>query len=121
MSGMDPTTTVNDQIVDAVRTLDRALLSPDIIRLSGAGKAYQSVAQSTALAVQDATDTMRNLSTLGMTAMGVAMSQLLATGDPVHREAMTEARAIMSGAAEMFRTVGQNAAAVLSGFPHGER
>lgn len=116
---MDPTT-VNDQIVDAVRTLDHARLSPDVVRLSGAGKAYQSVAQSTALAVQDATDTLRNLSTLGMTAMGVAMSQWLATGDPVYRDAMREANAILSGAAERFRTVGQNAAAVLSGFPHGD-
>ena len=51
---------------------------------SGASaKALQSVAQSVALAIQDATDNLRNVNTIGTTAIGAAMSQLLAAaGQP---------------------------------------
>lgn len=117
---MSELTTVNDQILDSVKVLNGALLSSGDIRASGAGKAYQSVAQSSAIAVQDATDSLRNLTTLSMTAMGVAMSEFLATGDPKFLQAIEHASKMMTDAATLFQTVGQNAAAVLNGFPSGE-
>ena len=115
---MDPTT-VNDQVLDTVRMLQVATLSPQVIEMSGAGKAYQSVAQSAAIAVQDATDSLRNISTISMTAMGVAIAQLIATGDSKYTTAIQQSTQMMTDAAAFFKAVGQDAAAVLSGFPSG--
>jgi hypothetical protein len=84
-----------------------------------AGKAYQSIAQSMAIAVQDAADALRNISTISTTAAGVAMAQLLATGDPKYAEAVVAAQAMMGQASENFQQIGAAAAAVLSGFPKG--
>ena len=47
---------------------------------SAVNSAQQSIAQSTALAMADATDNLRNLNTLSTTAIGVALSQFLETG-----------------------------------------
>lgn len=116
---MDGPTTVNDQVLDAVRALQTATLSPRVIEISGAGKAYQSVAQSSAIAVQDATDSLRNISTISMTAMGVAIAQFLATGDAKYAQAIQHATQMMTDAAVFFKAVGQDAATVLSSFPSG--
>lgn len=116
---MDGPTAVNDQVVDTLKLLQTATLSPQVVEISGAGKAYQSVAQSAAIAVQDATDSLRNISTISMTAMGVAVAQLLATGDAKYATVITQATQMMTDAATFFKTVGQDAATVLSGFPSG--
>lgn len=90
------------------------------IRQEGAGKAYQAVAQSTALAVQDATDNLRNINTISATALGVAMAQFLATKDPQYVTAIEEAQKMATAAASNFKTIGVNAADVLKAFPSGE-
>ncbi len=90
------------------------------VREEGAGKAYQSVAQSTAIAVQDATDNLRNINTISSTAMGVAMAQFLATGDPQYAKAIELAQAMSVSAASTFKTIGVNAADVLKGYPSGQ-
>ena len=90
------------------------------IRQEGAGKAYQAVAQSTAIAVQDATDNLRNVSTISATALGVAMAQLLATGEPKYVLAIEEAQKIAVDAANNFKVIGINAADVLKAFPSGQ-
>ena len=43
-------------------------LSPAVIKASGAGKAYQSVTQSTAIAIGDATSYLRNIETIATAA-----------------------------------------------------
>jgi hypothetical protein len=94
-------------------------MGPQVMLTSGAGKAYQSVAQSAAIAVQDATDALRNVSTIATTAAGVAMAQLLATGDPKYAAALTQAQAMMKSATEDFAQVGAAASTVLKNFPSG--
>jgi hypothetical protein len=94
-------------------------MSPQVVLTSGAGKAYQSVAQSTAIAVQDATDALRNISTIATTAMGVAMAQLLATGDQKYATALDKAKELVQDATEDYAKIGSAAAAVLKGFPAG--
>jgi len=62
----DPTK-VDAQIIDVINQLPIAdqlpiaATSPQVILSSGAGKAYQSVARSAAIAVQDAGDTLRKI------------------------------------------------------------
>ncbi len=79
-------------------------------------KSQQAVAQSTAIAVQDAADNLRNLSTITTTAIGVALSQLLATGDPKYSKVIEEAQKVMVKGTENFASVGKNAAKVLKDF-----
>lgn len=79
-------------------------------------KAQQSVAQSSSIAVQDATDNLRNLSTITSTAIGVALAQLLATGEPKYIDVITESQKALTSATEHFTTVGTDAAKVLQGF-----
>lgn len=78
--------------------------------------AQQAVAQSTAMAVQDAVDNMRNLNTLTTTAMGVALAQLLATGDPKYVQVIEESQKIVAKSAEQFAKVSADAAKVLKDF-----
>jgi hypothetical protein len=111
--------TVNPQIIDVINQSQMATMSSQVVLTSGAGKAYQSVAQSAALAVQDAADAWRNISTIATTAAGVAMAQLLATGDPKYVVALTQAQGMMKAATEDFTKVGTAASSVLTNFPSG--
>ncbi|QHB71476.1 hypothetical protein [Stenotrophomonas sp. 364] len=115
---MDPSN-VNAQVIDVINQVQIATMSPQVVLTSGAGKAYQSVAQSTAIAVQDATDALRNVSTIATTAAGVAMAQYLATGDDKYAKVLTQAQTMMQGATEDFTRIGTAAASVLKGFPAG--
>lgn len=90
------------------------------IRQEGAGKSYQSVAQSTAIAIQDATDNLRNINTISSTAMGVAMAQFLATGETKYANAIEIAQKMSTEAASNFLTIGTNASDVLKGYPSGQ-
>lgn len=115
---MDPTK-VNAQVIDVINQAQLATMSPQVVLTSGAGKAYQSVAQSTAIAVQDAADALRNISTIAIMVTGVVMAQLLATGDDKYVKAMVQAQALMQGATDDFSKIGSAAAQVLKGFPAG--
>ncbi|MBN8940907.1 MAG: hypothetical protein J0H01_15505 [Rhizobiales bacterium] len=114
----DPTS-VNAQVIDVINQAQLATMGPQVVLTSGAGKAYQSVAQSAAIAVQDATDALRNVSTIATTAVGVAMAQYLATGDDRYAKALTHAQQLMKGATEDYGAIGAAAAGVLKGFPSG--
>jgi len=107
---------MND-ITTALSTITDLTCSSTVIREQGAGKAFQSVAQSTAIAVQDAADYLRNIATISSTAQGVAMAQLLATGEDKYVTALEQAQKMTVQATSNFRDVGSNAADVLKGFP----
>ncbi|MFM2480558.1 hypothetical protein [Celerinatantimonas sp. YJH-8] len=79
-------------------------------------KAKQSVAQSTAIAIQDSVDNLRNLNTISTTAIGVALSQLLATGDPKYVQVIEQAQKIMSKGTENFSELGNKAAEIAQKF-----
>jgi hypothetical protein len=104
-------------VSDAIVVSQNATLTPDIIVMQGAGKAYQSVAQSMAIAVQDATDSLRNTTTMATTAMGVALAQFLATKDAEYLQAIDKATGIVTSAAGTLATVGKNATDILKNFP----
>ncbi|MGD9159781.1 MAG: hypothetical protein PVG39_15305 [Desulfobacteraceae bacterium] len=110
---------VNAQVVDSLSVASQATMKPDIVRIEGAGKAYQSVAQSMAIAIQDATDNLRNLNTISTTAQGVAMAKYLETKESDYGQIIEQAQKMSTEAAETFRLIGTNAADVLKGFPSG--
>jgi len=86
------------------------------IRTAGAGRAYQCVAQSTAIAIQDATDYLRNVSTISTTAIGVAIAQL-AGGDPTGNQVITTAQNAMQKAIQNYADVSAAAIKVATDYP----
>lgn len=83
---------------------------------SATDKARQSIAQSTAIAVQDAADNLRNLNTISTTAIGVAMAELIATGDPKYITVIEQAQKVMEKGTANFAELGSKAADVAKGF-----
>ncbi|NVK72143.1 hypothetical protein C0J08_20200 [Marinomonas sp. CT5] len=91
----------------------KRLNAPPDADMSALNAANQSVAQSTAMALADATDNLRNLNTLSTTAIGTALSQLLETGDTKYMDIITQAQNVVSNGAENFGAVGEKIASVL--------
>ncbi len=115
----DPTN-VNSQIASSINAVQQAVMTSQVVKTSGAGKAYQSVSQSCAIAVQDATDYLRNVGTIMTTALGVASAEYLATKNPEYLTFMTSTvPTVMENAAKHFATVGKDAGTTLSNFPSG--
>ncbi len=117
---MSDITPVDAQIVDTLDVIQKNTLSGDVSKQSGAGKAFQSVSQSSAIAVQDATDNLRNVSTMATTAMGVAMAQMLATGDvKTYAGIIAAAEGMMIASTDHFAKVGTDAGTLVDNFPSG--
>lgn len=114
---MSDPTTVDPQVIDAINQVQRATMDPQVVLTSGAGKAYQMVAQACAIAVQDAADALRNINTIAATAAGVAMAQYLETGNPQYVAVLTETQKLLTDANANFAATGEAAAAVLKSFP----
>ncbi len=70
---------IDQALIDAVVNSRDAVMAQQTVITSGSGKAYQSIAQTAAIAVQDAADTLRNIQTIATTATGVAMAEWLAS------------------------------------------
>jgi hypothetical protein len=113
MSKVDPA------IVDAINQTQKATLDPQVVLAAGAGKAYQAVAQSAALAIQDAVDALRQTSMVSASAIGIALAQFLASGDPRYLEAIPAAQAMVDEAIEDFRALALAASEVVKEFPSG--
>jgi len=110
---------VDAEVIDAINQANRAVLEPQIILTSGAGKAYQMVAQASALAIQDAVDSLRNAGTLADAASAAALSQLTATGEPRYLEILQAVEQIRTDAVAVFNARTIAAIDVLKAFPSG--
>lgn len=108
-----------EQVTAALAAASKATLSPSVIQAAGAGKSYQSVAQSTAIAVQDATDYLRNVMTISSVAYGMAMVLIVAGDDDKAKSLIKGATTISTDAATQFKSVGTYAGQVLKGYPSG--
>jgi hypothetical protein len=110
---------VSPSVIDLINQAQTANLNEGVVLASGAGKAYQSVAQSAAIAVQDATDALRNVTTIATAASGVAIAHLLAAPDTDGRytAALKHAQDMMAKATTDYGNIGQAAAKILNGFP----
>lgn len=110
---------VNPQVVNTLNVLNHATMDAATVLASGSGKAFQSVAQSAAIAIQDATDALRNVSTIATTAAGVALAQYLATGEEKYAKVLTETQAMMESATKDYGAIGLAATTIVNGFPFG--
>lgn len=90
-------------------------MDPATVKLAAAGRAYQSVAQSSAIAIQDATDYLRSISTISATAIGVGIAMVVANkGDGA--AVIQQGQAIATTAVTQFAAVGTAAAKVATEF-----
>jgi len=110
-----PPTAVNPQMLDAVNQTATAVFNQTTPAANGI--AYQKVAQAASLAVQDATDYLRNMMTVFGTAQGKAAQLFLETKDPVYLTLLTQAEAAVAAATTNFQTVGTVATSVATTFP----
>jgi hypothetical protein len=111
---------VNAQVVNTLNVLNHATMDAATVLASGSGKAFQSVAQSAAIAIQDATDALRNASTIATTAAGVALAQYMATGDEKYANALTKAQSLMTSATTDYAAIGAAATVIVQQFPFGK-
>lgn len=114
---MEGTDKVNPQVVSTIDQVQQSTMSAQVLNASGSGKALQSISQSSAIAVQDATDNLRNINTMATTAMGVALSQMLATGNTTtYGEILKQVNEMVKGSTTNFETVGKKASGILEDF-----
>lgn len=119
---------VNPQIVDAVQETTKAVIGP-ATSLSGNtamaarvanGIAYQYVAQSSAMAVQDAGTYMRNVAAMAEAAMAVVMTKMLeAPPESITQwsPAIPAIETALKTGVTFFKDAGSAAAEVLEEFP----
>jgi|ERR1044072_6983746 hypothetical protein len=112
-------TAVNPQVIDAINQSQTAAMGAQVVLTSGAGKAYQSVAQSTAIAIQDATDALRNISTITTTAAGVVIAQMLVNPATPTSALLPTLQQVMEGAIADYTKIGVAAAGILEEYPSG--
>ncbi|HEX4952287.1 MAG TPA: hypothetical protein VF017_02675 [Thermoanaerobaculia bacterium] len=112
---------IHPKIREALRLNQESILRPEVVQNQGAGMAYQVVAQTTAFAVQDATDYLRNVSLVGATTIAAAVARMMEGGHPGPWPGVIEAaQKAVDHAAETFRAVGVVAGEVLRRFPPAE-
>ena len=109
---------VNPQVVDVINQAQMATMDKQVVLTSGAGKAYQSVAQSTAIAIQDATDALRNIATIATTATGVVVAQML-VGNDKNAKVLDVVKEMVTDATTDYTNIGKAAAHILSQYPSG--
>lgn len=109
---------MSGSLTDTIKTVQQSTMSNFSAKTLGAGKAYQSVAQSMAIAVHDATDHLRNLQTISGTAVGVAAAMML-TEEKVKPwdDIIAEAQKIVMVGATNFAKIGKNASDIANEFP----
>lgn len=108
---------VNPQIVDSVKEVQKLMLSPEIVRRTGAGGAYLIAAQAAAIAIQDATSYLRSMATVNVAAVSVATALLAETGAPRYGEILRELQVGLKEALSYYKEVGESAAQVLKEMP----
>lgn len=101
-----------------ISVINETNLDPAVVKTEGAGKAYQSVAQSMAIAVQDTTDYLRNITTLNTTTIAACTQLMLQEGkvNP-YAEIITNSQNTLNKALKVFKKVGESSAQILKDFP----
>ncbi len=117
---MGDLTKANPQLVDTLGQFREHVISEKVVKIHGSGVAFQAVSMSTAHAIQDATDYVRNVTTIATTAIGMALSKLVETKDPAYGKIIETAQQTINTAATNMKTIGAAATEIAKGYPVGE-
>ena len=102
--------------------INSQVLDPQVVKTEGAGKAYQSVANSMAITVQDATDYLRTNLMVSAAVSAVCLEKMLEDvpkNVALYAPVLAAAQANVATATANFTQVGMAAANVLRNFPSG--
>ena len=107
---------------DDLSQISAQVLDPQVVKTMGAGKAYQSVATSMAITVQDATDYLRTVSIACQSAIAAFTVQFVESGgsDPLYAQNIEQMATTMEKSIQVFTDMGKAAAEVLNNFPSGD-
>ena len=113
---------VNSQVLNAIEAIAQSNLTTDVIHQSTAGKAYSAMALSSAVAVQDATDHLRNMEMLATSATAAALSKAIDTGNTeALSKTLEEINQSLTESQNHFRTVAAEAREILKADIFGEK
>jgi|SRR5215475_14433093 len=87
------------------------------VQLAAAGRAYLSVAQTAAIAIQDATDYLRSISTISSTAAGIGIAMVIAGETEKGAKVISTASELASKGVTHFGDIGKAAIKVATDFP----
>lgn len=116
---MSQNASIDPSILEALNAAQEATMAPQVVLTSGAGKAYQMVAQASALAIQDAVDSLRAAGTLADAATAAALSQATATGEPRYLEIVRAMDDMRLASVAAFQARAAAAIETLKNFPSG--
>ena len=104
---------------DELNQVSAQVLDPKVVKTMGAGKAYQSVATSMAITVQDATDYMRTVSVVCQSAIAVFTAKFVESDgtDPMYAKNIQQMATTMETSIQVFTKMGKAAGEVLKNFP----
>jgi cytidylate kinase len=108
-SGITSVSQINSQVID-----------PKVVRTEGAGKAFQSVANSMAITVQDATDYLRTNLMVSAAVSAVCLEKMAENpyvNVAIYSPVLAKAQQNVATATENFTKVGMAAGNVLKNFP----
>ncbi len=108
--------------ISDVSQINAQLLDPQVVKTQGAGKAYQSVAQSMAIAVQDATNYLENALIVSSAAIAVATEKMVSNPPaniPIYSPVIEQAGKTVEMATKNFTDIGMKAGEILKNFPSG--
>ena len=103
--------------MEDVEFINSQVLDPTIIKAEGAGKAYQAVAASMAITVQDATDYMRTMSIVTQAAQAVCIEKLVVEKDLTYVAILEQVQTNMAKSIELFSKMIAAAAEGVKTFP----
>lgn len=97
--------------------INSQVLDPSVIKAQGAGKAYQAVATSMAITVQDATDYMRTMSVVSQAALSLCIEKIVVEQDPAYVPILAIVQENMDKSIETFGKMVKAAGEGLKNFP----
>lgn len=113
------TAAVDPSILEAINAAQSATMDLQVVKTGADGRAYQAVAASAAIAIQDAVDALRHSTAIATTASGMALTQFLASGDPRYLDALGQAQMMVDAAIQSLVDVGNAAGTIVKEFPSG--
>ena len=119
---------VNEKIVGAVSDVNRYVVGPgqvlpegtSVAQQVGRGMAYDLVAQSTAIAIQDAADHMRNVAMITQAALAAVTTKMMERPDEASSKwgsVVKELQGIAEAGVSHFQKVGEQASKVAQEYP----
>lgn len=110
----------NPAVIATVKAVNGTVTEPTMSRNVGSGAAFQSVSQSTAIAIQDATEYVRNITAMSSTAIGMSLAKLVATKDLTYKEVITIAQNAITTASNNMKEIGTVASDIAKNYPIGK-